>query len=190
MVSMVPLDRLTPVTCEPDNRSQPRSVIVSDLTGRGNCIDQPGKGDLMTAIRQIEGRMVLDSRGFPTLEGECVLEDGSRGLAMVPSGASTGDAEALELRDGGSHWGGKGVEKALMNLRGEISDLLLGCDALDQQAIDQRLCEADGTDNKSRFGANATLAISMVVCRAAARSRGLPLYRHIDRTNRRGCRSL
>jgi len=155
------------------------SLIVSDLTGRGNCIDQPGKGDLMTAIRQIEGRMVLDSRGFPTLEGECVLEDGSRGLAMVPSGASTGEAEALELRDGGSHWGGKGVEKALMNLRGEISDLLLGCDALDQQAIDQRLCEADGTDNKSRFGANATLAISMAVCRAAARSRGLPLYRHI-----------
>ena len=97
IVDMVPLDRLTPVPCAPDNRIAASSVIVSDLTGRGNCIDQPGKGDLMTAIRQIEGRMVLDSRGFPTLEGECVLEDGSRGLAMVPSGASTGEAEALEL---------------------------------------------------------------------------------------------
>ncbi|MEO2148688.1 MAG: phosphopyruvate hydratase, partial [bacterium] len=107
----------------------------------------------MTAIRQIQGRMVLDSRGFPTLEGECLLEDGCRATAMVPSGASTGEAEALELRDGGAEWGGKGVEKALSHLRGEISELLTGRDACDQEQIDQLLCRADGTANKSRFGA-------------------------------------
>jgi len=133
----------------------------------------------MTTIRQIQGRMVLDSRGFPTLEGECLLEDGCRATAMVPSGASTGEAEALELRDGGAEWGGKGVEKALSHLRGEISDLLTGRDACDQEQIDQLLCRADGTANKSRFGANATLAISMATCRAAAMSRQLPLYRYL-----------
>ena len=97
-----------------------------------------------------------------------------RATAMVPSGASTGEAEALELRDGGAEWGGKGVEKALSHLRGEISDLLTGRDACDQEQIDQLLCRADGTANKSRFGANATLAISMATCRAAAMSRQLP----------------
>jgi len=133
----------------------------------------------MTTIRQIQGRMVLDSRGFPTLEGECLLEDGCRATAMVPSGASTGEAEALELRDGGAEWGGKGVEKALSHIRGEISELLTGRDACDQEQIDQLLCRADGTANKSRFGANATLAISMATCRAAAMSRQLPLYRYL-----------
>ncbi|MEC9476664.1 MAG: phosphopyruvate hydratase [Planctomycetota bacterium] len=133
----------------------------------------------MVAIREIQGRMVLDSRGFPTVEADCSLEDGSLGTALVPSGASTGEAEALELRDGGPTWGGKGVEKALHNLRTEIAPLLVGCDALDQQQIDRRLCEADGTANKSRFGANAILAASMATCRAAANSCRLPLYRYI-----------
>lgn len=133
----------------------------------------------MTAIRQIQGRMVLDSRGFPTIEGQCVLEDGSIGTAMVPSGASTGEAEALEMRDGDSDWGGKGVDRAIENLNGEIADLMAGCDARDQEEIDRRLCESDGTPNKSRLGANAILAVSMAVCRAAAQSCGLPLYRYI-----------
>ena len=133
----------------------------------------------MVAIRDIQGRMILDSRGFPTVEADCTLEDGSCGTALVPSGASTGEAEALELRDGGNSWGGKGVDKALANLRDEIAPLLIGCDALDQQGIDRRLCEADGTANKSRFGANAILAASMATCRAAATSCNLPLYRYI-----------
>ncbi|MGE4602823.1 MAG: phosphopyruvate hydratase [Planctomycetota bacterium] len=133
----------------------------------------------MTTIREIRGRMVLDSRGFPTLEADCTLADGSSGTAMVPSGASTSEAEALELRDGGRFWKGKGVEKALENLRGEIASLLIGSDARDQQDIDRRLCEADGTPNKSRFGANAILAVSMATCRAAANSCGLPLYRYL-----------
>ena len=133
----------------------------------------------MCIISQINGRMALDSRGFPTVEAECILEDGSRGVALVPSGASTGEAEALELRDGGSDWAGKGVDKALGHLRGEISELLLGQDASDQEGIDRRLCEADGTENKSRLGANAILAASMAVCRAAANYHQLPLYRHI-----------
>ncbi|MGE4619940.1 MAG: phosphopyruvate hydratase, partial [Planctomycetota bacterium] len=133
----------------------------------------------MTAIQEIRGRMVLDSRGFPTVEADCILDDGSFGRALVPSGASTGEAEALELRDGGTHWSGKGVEKALHHLRDEIAPLLVGCDPLDQEGIDRRLCEADGTPNKSRFGANAILAASMSTCRAAANSCGLPLYRYI-----------
>ncbi|MGB1662451.1 MAG: phosphopyruvate hydratase [Planctomycetota bacterium] len=133
----------------------------------------------MSNIAQLHGRMALDSRGFPTVEAECILEDGSRGVALVPSGASTGEAEALELRDGGNEWAGKGVEKALGHLRGEIGELLSGQDARDQEGIDRRLCEADGTENKARLGANSILAASMAVCRAAAQSCQLPLYRYI-----------
>ena len=114
----------------------------------------------MSNIAQLHGRMALDSRGFPTVEAECILEDGSRGVALVPSGASTGEAEALELRDGGKEWAGKGVEKALGHLRGEICELLSGQDARDQEGIDRRLCEADGTENKARLGANSILAAS------------------------------
>ena len=104
----------------------------------------------MSTISQLQGRMVLDSRGFPTVEAECILSDGSRGSALVPSGASTGEAEALELRDGGSEWGGKGVEKALSHINGEISNLLQGHEARDQESIDRVLCEGDGTENKER----------------------------------------
>ena len=136
-------------------------------------------GEIMSNIAQLHGRMVLDSRGFPTVEAECILEDGSRGVALVPSGASTGEAEALELRDGGPEWAGKGVEKALQHLRGEIAELLIGEDARDQEGIDRRLCDADGTENKSRLGANSILGASMAVCRAAAQSCQLPLYRYI-----------
>ncbi len=133
----------------------------------------------MSNITALHGRMALDSRGFPTIEAECTLADGSHGSALIPSGASTGEAEALELRDGGADWAGKGVEKALGNLNGEISELLTGEDARDQEGIDRRLCEADGTENKSCLGANAILAASMAVCRAAADSCQLPLYRYI-----------
>ena len=133
----------------------------------------------MSTISQLQGRMVLDSRGFPTVEAECILSDGSRGSALVPSGASTGEAEALELRDGGSEGGGKGVEKALSHINGEISNLLQGHEARDQESIDRVLCEGDGTENKERWGANSILAASMSVCRAAAASCQLPLYRYI-----------
>ncbi|MHC4935182.1 MAG: phosphopyruvate hydratase [Planctomycetota bacterium] len=133
----------------------------------------------MGIIIDLDCRMILDSRGFPTVEVDCLLDDGAFGRAAVPSGASTGAAEALELRDGGSAWGGKGVEKALEHIRGEISDAVVGHDAIDQAAIDRLLVELDGTDNKARLGANATLGVSMAVARAAAESSELPLYRYL-----------
>lgn len=172
-----PLDRLTAAAHRQDNPATTRGHRERS-DGQRQLYRGDGEAE-MTAISEIQGRMVLDSRGFPTIEADCTLEDGSCGTALVPSGASTGEAEALELRDGGTSWNGKGVEKALENLRREIAPLLIGCDALDQQGIDRRLCEADGTTNKSRFGANAILAASMATCRAAANSCRLPLYRYI-----------
>jgi enolase len=134
----------------------------------------------MSMIEEIHGREILDSRGNPTVEVEVYLEDGSFGRAAVPSGASTGVHEALELRDGDkSRYGGKGVLKAVEAVNNEIADALFGMDALDQAAVDNEMLMLDGTPNKSKFGANAILGVSMAVARAAAESVGLPLYRYL-----------
>lgn len=134
----------------------------------------------MTAIAHIHAREILDSRGNPTVEVDVGLEDGSFGRAAVPSGASTGSLEALELRDGDKkRYKGKGVKKAVANVNGEISDAILGMDAEDQVKIDQALLELDGTNNKAKLGANAILGVSLAVAHAASQSAGLPLYRYV-----------
>jgi enolase len=134
----------------------------------------------MSAIVDIRGREILDSRGNPTVEVEVELESGAMGRAAVPSGASTGAHEAVELRDGDKkRYGGKGVLKAVGAVNGEIMDLLSGLDALDQIKIDRALIELDGTPNKGRLGANAMLGVSLAVARAAAEAAGLPLYRYV-----------
>ncbi|MES3003365.1 MAG: phosphopyruvate hydratase [Pseudomonadota bacterium] len=133
----------------------------------------------MSAIVDIVGREILDSRGNPTVECDVLLESGTMGRAAVPSGASTGAREAIELRDGDkSRYGGKGVLKAIENINTEISESVLGLDASEQAFLDKTLIDLDGTDTKSRLGANATLAVSMAVARAAAEESGLPLYRY------------
>ncbi len=133
----------------------------------------------MTAIIDIVGREILDSRGNPTVEVDVVLEDGTVGRAAVPSGASTGAHEAVELRDGGDRYLGKGVRAAVDAVNGEIFDALSGMEAEEQVRIDQTMIALDGTDNKSRFGANAILGVSLATARAAADACGLPLYRYI-----------
>ena len=133
----------------------------------------------MTAIANILGREVLDSRGNPTVEVEVLLESGASGRAIVPSGASTGEHEAVELRDGGKRFLGKGVLKAISNVNNEICDAVVGLDGLDQKALDKKLIALDGTENKSRLGANALLGVSLAVARAASSSRNLPLYKSI-----------
>jgi enolase len=134
----------------------------------------------MTAITDIIGREILDSRGNPTVEVDVVLEDGALGRAAVPSGASTGAHEAVELRDGDkSRYGGKGVRKAVDAVNGEIFDALGGMDASAQAKIDQTLITLDGTPNKARLGANAILGVSLAVAKAAAASQGAPLYRYV-----------
>ncbi|APE28672.1 phosphopyruvate hydratase [Aurantiacibacter gangjinensis] len=134
----------------------------------------------MTAIIDIHGREILDSRGNPTVEVDVLLEDGSFGRAAVPSGASTGKHEAVELRDGDAdRYGGKGVRKAVDAVNGAISDALLGLDAEDQRDIDLAMIALDGTGNKGTLGANAILGVSMAVAKAAANARGLPLYSYI-----------
>ena len=137
----------------------------------------------MSEIEIVIGRQVLDSRGNPTVEAEVVLDSGARGRAISPSGASTGVHEATELRDGGAPWAGKGVGQAVDNVNGEIAVVLEGFDALDQRAIDRAMLEADGTPNKSRLGANAILAVSLAVAKAAADELEIPLYRHIGGAN-------
>jgi enolase len=133
----------------------------------------------MSAIVDIVGREILDSRGNPTVECDVLLESGTMGRAAVPSGASTGSREAIELRDGDkARYGGKGVLRAVEHLNTEISEAVLGLDASEQAFLDRTLIDLDGTDNKSRLGANATLAVSMAVARAAAEESGLPLYRY------------
>jgi len=133
-----------------------------------------------TTIEYINAMEVLDSRGNPTVEVEVILGDGSYGRAIVPSGASTGVHEALELRDGDkSRYGGKGVLDAVDHVNDEIADELIGWDAIEQKAIDQLLLELDGTPNKSALGANAILGTSLAVAKAAASSLGLPLYRYL-----------
>ena len=133
----------------------------------------------MTAISRTHARQILDSRGNPTVEVEVSLESGASGRAAVPSGASTGVHEALELRDGGRAWGGKGVTTAVGNVNGELADAVRGLDAADQRALDQRLIELDGTPNKGRLGANAILGVSLAVAKAAAAEAGLSLFRHL-----------
>lgn len=133
----------------------------------------------MATIQAIHAREILDSRGNPTVEVDVILDDGSRGRAAVPSGASTGSREALELRDGGTRYGGKGVLKAVGNVNGTIASALRGMDATDQSAIDHKMLELDSTEFKSTLGANAILGVSMAVARSAAVSRGLPVYRYL-----------
>jgi len=134
----------------------------------------------MTAISRIHARQILDSRGNPTVEVDVTLADGSLGRAAVPSGASTGAHEAVELRDGDkSRWGGKGVEKAVANVNGEIAAAVVGQDADDQAAIDRMLIALDGTANKARLGANAILGVSLATAKATANSLGMPLYQYL-----------
>ena len=133
----------------------------------------------MSAIAAVNGRQIFDSRGNPTVEVDVELESAARGRAAVPSGASTGQYEAVELRDDGSEYGGKGVERAVASVDGEIADTLRGLDAADQRAVDRALVELDGTPNKARLGANAILGASLAVARAAAADAGVPLYRWI-----------
>ncbi len=131
----------------------------------------------MSAIERVVGRQVLDSRGNPTVEAEVLLDSGARGRAISPSGASTGAREALELRDGGADWMGRGVHGAVENINGEISQLLDGFDAMDQRSVDHAMIDADATADKSRLGANAMLAVSLASAKAAAQELELPLYR-------------
>ena len=140
----------------------------------------------MSIIEHIAGREVLDSRGNPTVEVEVILESGANGRAIVPSGASTGAFEAVELRDGESRYMGKGVLDAVAHVDDEIYDALVGFDALDQRDIDRVLLELDGTDNKSRLGANAILGVSLAVARAAADELAVPLYRYVGGVNAHG----
>jgi enolase len=142
------------------------------------------KGFPMTAIVDIIGREILDSRGNPTVEVDVLLEDGSMGRAAVPSGASTGAHEAIELRDGdAARYQGKGVQKAVDAVNGEIFDALSGLDAEDQRGVDAAMLGLDGTKNKSRLGANAILGVSMAVAKAAAEASSLPLYRYVGGAN-------
>ena len=137
----------------------------------------------MSTIDHIIGRQVLDSRGNPTVEVEVFLESGAKGRAIVPSGASTGTFEAVELRDGGDAWNGKGVSQAVAHVNDEIYDALEGMEALDQRAVDAVLLDLDGTDNKARLGANAILGTSLAVAKAAADELELPLYRYVGGPN-------
>ena len=133
----------------------------------------------MSKIKDVIGREILDSRGNPTVEVDVILESGIMGRAAVPSGASTGIREALELRDGGDRFMGKGVLKAVEHVNNELRNLVIGMDVLDQKALDYAMIELDGTENKEKFGANAILGVSMAAMRAAANYKGLPLYKYI-----------
>jgi enolase len=134
----------------------------------------------MPEIAEVKGRQIVDSRGNPTVEAEVRLESGARGWAAVPSGASTGEFEAVELRDGGDHWAGKGVTKAVANINDEIAKALLGLDPRDQAAVDQVMIDLDGTPNKGRLGANAILGVSLAVADAAAVEADVELYQHLS----------
>jgi enolase len=133
----------------------------------------------MSDIERVHGRQILDSRGNPTVEVDVVLKSGASGRAAVPSGASTGEFEAVELRDGGDRWGGKGVDQAVANVNGELAEAVRGSDPADQEALDRAMIELDGTDNKGRLGANAILGVSLAAAKAAAAEAGLPLWRYL-----------
>jgi enolase len=138
---------------------------------------------VVSEIEVIEGREVLDSRGNPTVEVVVGLDSGAIGRAIVPSGASTGEHEAVEMRDGGDRYLGKGVQQAVENVNGEIADTVVGLDALDQRLVDAEMIALDGTDNKGRLGANALLGVSLAVAHAAAAELELPLYRYVGGPN-------
>src|SRR5688500_9010881 len=133
----------------------------------------------MSGIERVHGRQIVDSRGNPTVEVDVVLKSGAAGRAAVPSGASTGEFEAVELRDGAEAWGGKGVTKAVGNVNGEIAAAVGGLDAADQAGLDRAMLELDGTANKGRLGANAILGVSLAAAKAAAAEAGLPLWRYL-----------
>jgi enolase len=133
----------------------------------------------VSKIARVHGRQILDSRGNPTVEVEVELESGALGRAAVPSGASTGEHEAVELRDGGTEYGGKGVTRAVANVGGEIAAAVRGLDAANQEGLDRRLIELDGTPNKGRLGANAILGVSLAAAKASAAEEGVPLYRRL-----------
>ena len=137
----------------------------------------------MSEIVSILGREILDSRGNPTVEVEVLLDSGSIGRAGVPSGASTGEHEAVELRDGGDRYGGKGVQQAVGFVNNEIAETLEGFDAVDQRFLDQLMLDLDGTDNKARLGANAILGTSLAIAKAAASELEIPLYNYIGGPN-------
>ena len=142
----------------------------------------------MTAIIDIIAREILDSRGNPTVEVDVTLEDGSLGRAAVPSGASTGAYEAVEIRDGGTRYAGKGVQRAVEAVNGELFDALSGLDAERQRHIDSLMAALDGTENKSRLGANAVLGVSLAVAKAAAAAGETPLYRYVGAPTPPSCR--
>ena len=133
----------------------------------------------MSAIERVHARQILDSRGNPTVEVDVLLRSGAAGRAAVPSGASTGEFEAVELRDGGDRWAGKGVSKAVANVNGEIAGAVSGLDPADQEALDRAMIDLDGTANKGRLGANAILGVSLAAAKAAAAEAGLPLWRYL-----------
>src|SRR5687768_16528025 len=133
----------------------------------------------MSDIETLHARQILDSRGNPTVEVEVTLRSGATGRAAVPSGASTGEFEAAELRDDGEKWAGKGVTKAVAHANRDIAEALTGADAADQAALDRRMIELDGTPNKSRLGANAILGVSLAAAHSSAADAGLPLYRYV-----------
>ncbi|HXA73856.1 MAG TPA: phosphopyruvate hydratase, partial [Acidimicrobiales bacterium] len=137
----------------------------------------------MSTIEHVIGREVLDSRGNPTVEAEVLLDSGARGRAISPSGASTGIREAVELRDGGDRYSGKGVEHAVAHVNGEIAAAVAGLDALDQRSVDHALIDVDGTPDKGRLGANALLAVSLASAKAVADDLEIPLYRSIGGAN-------
>ena len=133
----------------------------------------------MSSIEKVHARQILDSRGNPTVEVDVLLKSGAAGRAAVPSGASTGEFEAVELRDGGERWAGKGVSKAVENVNGELADAVNGMDPADQQALDRAMIDLDGTPNKGRLGANAILGVSLAAAKAAAAEVGQPLWRYL-----------
>jgi len=137
----------------------------------------------VSKIKLLSGRQVIDSRGNPTVEAEVLLHSGTIARAMVPSGASTGQFEAVEMRDGDKAWSGKGVTKAISHINNEIADAVTGLDATDQRVLDQTMIDLDGTDDKSRLGANAILGVSLAVARAAAKDSGIPLFKYIGGAN-------
>ena len=137
----------------------------------------------MSKIKLVSGRQVIDSRGNPTVEVEVLLHSGTISRAMVPSGASTGQFEAVELRDGDKAWSGKGVTKAISHINNEIANAVTGLDVTDQRVLDQTMIDLDGTDDKSRLGANAILGVSLAVARAAAKDSGIPLFKYIGGAN-------
>src|SRR6201994_3191537 len=140
----------------------------------------------MSRIVDIRGREIIDSRGNPTVEADVLLHSGIVGRAAVPSGASTGSREAVELRDGDAkRYGGKGVQKAVAHVNGPLRELLIGFNSQDQRGLDARLLKADGTDFKSNLGANARLAVSLAAAPVGARDNGLPLYRQLGGPGRR-----